>query len=187
MAEQDAETVAYMARRATCGLCGEALVPSPGILGMWLSDRQGISRGLCPDGKTHVAEKVTATEPGAHQQPNPEHDLKFWGCQNPYGVMACCMPCSYHELLGDGLTYEQVTERTRDHHPAAGDELRVRIHRHLKKYPRLTATEIARALGAPDSSLRKLLRVMEADGEAMPETTPKSADTSKPVTRWTAT
>lgn len=118
----------------------------------------------------------------------PEHDLKFWGCMNPSGIMACCMPCGYHELLGDGLTFEQVAERTRDHQaqPKAV-ELRVRIHRHLKTYPCLTANQVARALDAPDSSVRKLLLVMEADGEAMPETTPKSADTSRPVTRWTAT
>lgn len=67
------------------------------------------------------------------------------------------------------------------------DEPRVRVHRHMKKYPGLTANQIARALGVADSSVRKLLKAMEADGEAQPETTPKSADTSKGVTTWTAT
>lgn len=121
-------------------------------------------------------------------QQSPAHNLRFWGCQNPYGVMAVCMPCGYHELLGDGLTFDQVTERTRDHQvqPKAV-ELRVRIRQHLVRHPRLAANEIARALGAPDSSVRKLLKVMQEDGEAKPETTPKSADTSRPVTRWTAT
>lgn len=118
----------------------------------------------------------------------PEHDLKFWGCMNPYGIMACCMPCGYHELLGDGLTYDQVTERTSDHQQGApGDELRVRVHRHLKKYPRLTANQVARALGVADSSVRKILLVMEADGEAERELIPKGPDTPKPVTTWTAT
>lgn len=116
----------------------------------------------------------------------PEHDLRFWGCQNPYGVMAVCMPCGYHELLGDGLTHEAITERTREHQPPA-DELRVRIHQHLKKHPQLTVHEISRVLGESETRVRRRLRAMEADGEAEPQVTPKGPGTSKPVTRWAAT
>jgi hypothetical protein len=37
-----------------------------------------------------------------------EHELRFWGCQNPRGIMAACLPCGYHELLGDGLPPEAL-------------------------------------------------------------------------------
>jgi hypothetical protein len=51
---------AYLARRATCRRCGEpGLVPCPAVLGLWLSDRQGTGRGLCPDGEMHQAENIT--------------------------------------------------------------------------------------------------------------------------------
>jgi len=52
---------AYLARRASCRRCGEpGLVPDPAVLGMWLSDRQGTGRGLCPDGETmHQAGDIT--------------------------------------------------------------------------------------------------------------------------------
>lgn len=52
-------------------------------------------------------------------KPEHEHDLRFWGCQNPPGVMAACMPCGYHELLGDGLTLEAITGKTKAHQPGA--------------------------------------------------------------------
>ena len=57
----DPAVSAYLARRATCRRCGEpGLVPSPAVLGLWLSDRQGTGRGLCPDGETmHQAGNIT--------------------------------------------------------------------------------------------------------------------------------
>jgi hypothetical protein len=60
----DPAVSAYLARRATCRHCGEpGLVPSPAVLGVWLSDRQGTGRGLCPDGETmHQAENITEGE-----------------------------------------------------------------------------------------------------------------------------
>jgi hypothetical protein len=45
----------------------------------------------------------------------PAHDLRFLRLPVPDGVMAACLPCGYHELLGDGLTIEVITERTKDH------------------------------------------------------------------------
>ena len=116
-----------------------------------------------------------------------EHELRFWGCQNPYGVMAVCMPCGYHELLGDGLTFDQVTERTRDHQaqPEA-DELRVRIHQHLRKYPDVTMHGIARVLKVNVSTIRRHLQAMERDGEAS-GTTEKRPGDPRPTTRWKAT
>lgn len=63
MADQDAETVAYMARRAVCRRCGDALVPSPTIIGMWLTDRKGIGRGLCPDGSMHDPKRTDGGAP----------------------------------------------------------------------------------------------------------------------------
>lgn len=76
----------------------------------------------------------------------------------------------------------------------AAPELRVRIHQHLRRYPDLTAFEIARALsistpgGKPDQyRVRTALKAMKAEGEAASATTPKQAGTSRPATRWKAT
>jgi hypothetical protein len=44
-----------------------------------------------------------------------EHELRFWGCRMPNGIMAVCMPCGYHELLGDGITLAAITEKTKGH------------------------------------------------------------------------
>jgi Family of unknown function (DUF6283) len=49
----------------------------------------------------------------------------------------------------------------------SGAELRVRVHRHLRLYPNLTSYEIARALGAGQAVVRRQLRLMEGDGEAL--------------------
>jgi hypothetical protein len=82
---------------------------------------------------------------------------------------------------------------TRDETPDAAPELRVLIHQHLKKYPGLTAREIARALGLTthsgdgQSKVRRQLRLMEADGEAACETGPKTDSDPQPAQRWRAT
>ena len=67
------------------------------------------------------------------------------------------------------------------------DELRDRIREHLRAYPHLTVCAIARALKVETASVRYRLKAMHADGEAVPETTPKTATTSKPVTTWALT
>jgi hypothetical protein len=48
---------------ATCSRCGDRLVPSQSVIGLWLSDREGPGigepgqrLGLCPDGEHHEAE-----------------------------------------------------------------------------------------------------------------------------------
>lgn len=68
----------------------------------------------------------------------------------------------------------------------AADELRVRIHQHLKAHPDLTVYEIARALKASESSVRIRLKAMKSDGEAS-STTEKRLGDSRPTTRWSAT
>lgn len=52
------EVAAWMAQTATCRHCGDKLVRSPSVLGLWLTDRKGTGRGLCSDGsgRMHVAE-----------------------------------------------------------------------------------------------------------------------------------
>jgi hypothetical protein len=58
---------------------------------------------------------------------------------------------------------------------ALQDDLRVRIHQHLKAHPGLSAWETAAALKADGPTVRNLLYAMRADGEAEPDT------------KWTAT
>jgi predicted ArsR family transcriptional regulator len=70
---------------------------------------------------------------------------------------------------------------------ARPDELRARLREHLQTYPGLTVCAIARALGIEKSSVKTRLKAMHADGEAVPETTPKTATTKGPVTTWTVT
>ena len=76
---------------------------------------------------------------------------------------------------------------------ASADELRVRIHAHLKQHPNLTCFEIARALGLPNprdngqSRVRVQLTRMEADGEAVRTVGPKCEGDRRPTARWTAT
>lgn len=60
------------------------------------------------------------------------------------------------------------------------DDLRVRIHKHLAEHPGLSAWETAAALKTDGVTVRNLLYAMAEDGEA-------EADTTGPVTRWTAT
>jgi hypothetical protein len=74
-----------------------------------------------------------------------------------------------------------------------GDELREAIHKHLRQYPRLTAFEIARALGLPNpgnggaARVRRVLAKMQDDGEAAAETMASTPAAGRAVTRWTAT
>jgi hypothetical protein len=70
---------------------------------------------------------------------------------------------------------------------APADDLRARIREHLTTYPGLTECSIARALGVAKSSVKYRLKAMREDGEAVPETTPKTATTKGPVTTWTVT
>jgi hypothetical protein len=63
---------------------------------------------------------------------------------------------------------------------ASQDDLRVRVHRHLKAHPGLSAWETAAALKSDGVTVRNLLYAMAEDGEAQP-------DTTGPVTKWTAT
>lgn len=69
----------------------------------------------------------------------------------------------------------------------AAGEFRITVHRHLRRYPLLTLFELSRATGINENTLRRLVPKMEADGELACEVTPKTAVTSKAVTRWRAT
>ena len=66
------------------------------------------------------------------------------------------------------------------------DELRVRIHQHLRSYPDVTMHGIARVLKVNVSTVRRHLTAMEADGEAC-GTTEKRLGDPRPTTRWKAT
>lgn len=77
--------------------------------------------------------------------------------------------------------------------PDSGDELRVRIHAHLRLHPGLTAYEIARVLQLPNprhggqATVRRQLIRMEDDGEAARTVGPKDEGDHRPTARWTAT
>ena len=71
----------------------------------------------------------------------------------------------------------------------ATEELRVRIHQHLRRYPGLTAYEIGRALGVPapkGTQVRNQLRRMEDDGEVTRSSGKRAADDPRPAIRWRA-
>jgi hypothetical protein len=76
---------------------------------------------------------------------------------------------------------------------ASGDDLRVMVHRHLMAYPMLTVFEIARALrlehpaGAGPARVRRLLLVMEGDGEAVRHEGPRAPGDHRKAIRWEAT
>lgn len=76
---------------------------------------------------------------------------------------------------------------------SSGDELRVRIHAHLRLHPNLTAFEIARVLQLPNphqggqATVRRQLARMEDDGEAERTVGPKDDGDHRPTARWTAT
>lgn len=88
-------------------------------------------------------------------------------------------------------TLFDVPEVTVNH--VTGEDLREEIHRHLMKYPHLTAFEIARALHLerPGSTgytrVRRQLLLMEDDGEAEKTTGPRSAGDHRTAVRWVAT
>jgi hypothetical protein len=57
----DAEAAAWTTTTSTCTRCGDALVRDPGLIGTWLSDREGRGRGLCPGtAEMHRAGEVTS-------------------------------------------------------------------------------------------------------------------------------
>lgn len=78
-------------------------------------------------------------------------------------------------------------------HERTGDELRVRIHAHLRQHPNLTAFEIARVLQLPNprhggqATVRRQLIRMEHDGEAVRSVGPKDDGDRRPTARWRAT
>lgn len=66
-------------------------------------------------------------------------------------------------------------------------ELRVRMHRHLREYPGLSAYDLMRALRISSvDKARRALRDMERDGEARSMTVPKGNGDMRLVTRWSA-
>ena len=84
--------------------------------------------------------------------------------------------------VGPGTSVALIEQRIRERvaaAPTGADDLRVRVHRHLKEHPGLSAWETACALKADGPTVRNLLYAMAEDGEAEPDTTP--------VTRWKAT
>lgn len=97
-------------------------------------------------------------------------------------------------VIFDGLrtpgTWGPVLAACAQHDPGA--ELRVRIRAHLKRYPMLTAYEVARALGLSDRVRRGSTRVrnelvrMEAAGEAERHEVPRSEGDHRPAVKWTA-
>ena len=45
-----------VSERRVCRLCGDGLVPSPCVPGLWLSDREGTGRAVCEGtGQAHQA------------------------------------------------------------------------------------------------------------------------------------
>ena len=76
---------------------------------------------------------------------------------------------------------------------AAGEELREQVHRHLMRYPMLTAYEIARALnlacprGAGQNKVKRQLVLMEDDGEAEKRPGWRDRGDHRPAIRWIAT
>jgi len=66
-------------------------------------------------------------------------------------------------------------------------EPRVRIRRHLKLHPMLTAFEVARALGLSVSVARRQLTLMEGDGEAVRHEVPRAPGDPRKTVKWEAT